>query len=128
MGIPEEDLPGTERWRNANPAIVQFWSTVEAAAGEAVNIGRAIELWVAVWPLARELDSEHDLDFLTIRMPNGRKLCSQAHMGINRAWPPLSPLGNEPDHEGRGRGRRAAESWRKILLRGLARDWVWRRP
>lgn len=86
MGIPEEDLPDiVERWRNANPAIVQFWSTVEAAAREAVNTGRAIELWGGRLAFARELDPENDLDFLTIRMPNGRKLYyAKPHMGVNR--------------------------------------------
>ena len=86
MGIPEEDLPDiVERWRNANPAIVQFWNTVEAAAREAVNTGRAIELWGGRLAFARELDPENDLDFLTIRMPNGRKLYyAKPHMGVNR--------------------------------------------
>ena len=101
MGIPEEDLPDiVERWRSANPAIVQFWSTVEAAAREAVNTGRAIELWGGRLTFARELDPENDLDFLTIRMPNGRKLYyAKPHMG------------NEPDHQevgGRGDVRRKA--------------------
>lgn len=41
-GLTEEELPDiVERWRAANPAIVQFWYTVEAAAKEAVNTGRA---------------------------------------------------------------------------------------
>ena len=34
---------------------------------------------------ARECDPENDLDFLTIRLPNGRKLYyAKPHMGVNR--------------------------------------------
>ena len=73
MGIQEEDLPDiVERWRNANPAIVQFWYTVEAAAREAVEHGRRVELDRGRLVFAREMDGNND--FLTIRLPSGRKL------------------------------------------------------
>lgn len=84
MGIPEEDLPDiVERWRNANPAIVQFWYTVEAAAREAVEHGRRVELDRGRLVFAREMDGNND--FLTIRLPSGRKLYyAHPHMGVNR--------------------------------------------
>ena len=84
MGIPEEDLPDiVERWRNANPAIVQFWYTVEAAAREAVEGGRRVELGGGRLVFAREMDESND--FLTIQLPNGRKLYyASPHMGLNR--------------------------------------------
>ena len=84
MGIPEEDLPDiVERWRNANPAIVQFWYTVEAAAREAVEHGRRVELNGGRLVFAREMDESND--FLTIQLPNGRKLYyAHPHMGVNR--------------------------------------------
>lgn len=85
-GLTEEELPDiVERWRAANPAIVQFWYTVEAAAKEAVNTGRRIELWDGRLAFARECDPTNDLDFMTIRLPNGRKLYYvKPHMGVNR--------------------------------------------
>ena len=85
-GLTEEELPDiVERWRRANPAIVQFWYTVEAAAKEAVNTGRGIELWDGRLAFARECDPANGLDFLTIRLPNGRKLYyAQPYMATNR--------------------------------------------
>lgn len=74
-GLTEDELPDiVERWRRANPAIVQLWYTVDAAAKEAVNTGRIVELWDGRLVFARECDPENDLDFLTVRLPNGRKL------------------------------------------------------
>lgn len=94
MGIPEEDLPDiVERWRNANPAIVQFWYTVEAAAREAVEHGRRVELNGGRLVFAREMDANND--FLTIQIPSGRKLYyAHPHMGVNRfGRPALCYLG-----------------------------------
>lgn len=89
-GLTEEELPDiVERWRRANPAIVQFWYTVEAAAKEAINTGRQIELWDGRLAFAREMDPGNNLDFLTIRLPNGRKLYyAKPHMGTNRFGQP----------------------------------------
>lgn len=85
-GLTEEELPDiVERWRRANPAIAQFWYTVEAAAKEAINTGRYIEMWDGRLAFAREMDPVNDLDFLTIRLPNGRKLYyAKPHMSTNR--------------------------------------------
>ena len=84
MGIPEEDLPDiVERWRNANPSIVQFWYTVEAAAREAVENGRRVDLNGGRLVFAYEMDMNND--FLTVQLPNGRKLYyAHPHMGVNR--------------------------------------------
>lgn len=89
-GLTEEELPDiVERWRRANPNIVSFWYTVDAAAREAVNTGRTIELWDGRLAFARECDPGNDLDFLTIRLPNGRKLYyAKPHMGTNRFGQP----------------------------------------
>lgn len=85
-GLTEEELPDiVERWRRANPAIVQFWYTVEAAAKETVNTGKRIELWDGRLAFSRECDPVNGLDFLTIRLPNGRKLYYvQPYMTTNR--------------------------------------------
>ena len=89
-GLTEEELPDiVDRWRNANPNIVNFWYTVDAAAREAVNTGRCIGLWDGRLAFARESDPDNDLDFLTIRLPSGRKLYyAKPHMGVNRFGQP----------------------------------------
>ena len=89
-GLTEEELPDiVDRWRRANPHIVGFWYTVDAAAREAVNTGESIELWDGRLIFARESDPSNDLDFLTIRLPNGRKLYyAKPHMSTNRFGQP----------------------------------------
>lgn len=89
-GLTEDELPDiVDRWRKANPAIVRFWYTVDAAAREAVNTGRCIELWDGCLAFARECDATNGLDFLTIRLPNGRKLYyAKPHMSTNRFGQP----------------------------------------
>lgn len=85
-GLTEDELPEiVDRWRKANPAIVQLWYTVEAAALEVVKNGRRVELQNGRLTLAREYDPENNLDFMTIRLPSGRKLYyTKPHMGQNR--------------------------------------------
>lgn len=87
---PEAELLDIrDRWRQANPSIVQFWYTVDAAAKEAVNTGRRVELWDGRLAFARECDPRNDMDFMTIRLPCGRKLYYPGpHMGTNRFGQP----------------------------------------
>lgn len=59
-------------WRKANPNIVQLWYTVEAAAMEAVQNGRRSILQGGRLEIGRTTDG--NLDFMTIRLPNGRTL------------------------------------------------------
>lgn len=89
-GLTEEELPDiVERWRRANPAIVRFWYSVDAAAREAVESGRRIALLNGRLVFARESDPLNGLDFLTIQLPNGRKLYyAKPHMGTNRFGQP----------------------------------------
>ena len=62
---------------------MQFWYTAEAAAREAVEHGRRVELDRGRLVFAREMDGSND--FLTIRLPSGRKLYyAHPHMGVNR--------------------------------------------
>lgn len=83
-GLTEEELPDiVQRWRKANPAIVQFWYDVEHAATEAVTTGLATT--VGPVTIGREIDPGNSLDFLTIRLPSGRKLYyAHPQIGKNR--------------------------------------------
>ena len=87
---PEEKLLDIrDRWRQKNCAIVDFWYKVDAAAKEAVQTGRCVELPNRQLAIARECDPTNHMDFLTIRLPSGRKLYyAQPHMGTNRFGQP----------------------------------------
>lgn len=83
-GLTEEELPDiVRRWRQSNPAIIQFWYDVEDAANKAIISGQS----TAVGPVAigRELDPASGLDFMTVLLPCGRKLYyAQPGIGKNR--------------------------------------------
>lgn len=83
-GLSEEELPDiVQRWRKSNPAIVQFWYNVEGAALQAVTAGATTMVGAVI--IGRELDSGSGLDFVTIRLPSGRKLYyANPHIGQNR--------------------------------------------
>ena len=85
---PEEELLDIrDRWRRSNPAIVNFWYKLDAAAQEAVLSGKAST--VGPVTIARECDPKNNLDFLTILLPSGRKLYYvNPHMGTNRFGKP----------------------------------------
>lgn len=87
---PEEKLLDIrDRWRRKNPAIVNFWYMIDAAAKEAVQTGRRVELQNGPLVFARECDAAAELDFLTICLPSGRKLYyARPHMGTNRFGQP----------------------------------------
>lgn len=87
-GLTEGELPDiVTRWRRSNPAIVNFWYQVEAAALEAVQNGKTSTVGPVV--IGREIDPDNQLDFMTIRLPSGRKLYYVGpHMGVNRFGKP----------------------------------------
>ena len=60
------------RWRKASPAIVALWRAVEDAARSVVENGGAVQTHGLTF--AAEYSRERNLDFLTIRLPSGRKL------------------------------------------------------
>lgn len=84
MGIPEDDLPDiVARWRQANPKIVDLWYRVENAALNVVQTGRQTGTNGLVF--AREIDYANGMDFLTIRLPSGRKIYyAHPEIGENR--------------------------------------------
>lgn len=87
-GLTEDELPDiVDRWRRSNPAIVNFWYQVEAAALAAVQEGRGST--VGCVTISRECDPSNGLDFMTIKLPSGRKLYyASPHMGVNRFGKP----------------------------------------
>ena len=73
MGLTEAELPDiVNRWQDANKRIRDLWYSMEAAAVQVIQTGQPVGLRSLV--LAREMDAGNNLDFLTIRLPSGRKL------------------------------------------------------
>lgn len=73
MGLTEAELPDiVNRWRDANKRIRDLWYSMEAAAVQVIQTGQPVGLRSLV--LAHEMDAGNNLDFLTIRLPSGRKL------------------------------------------------------
>lgn len=84
MGLTEEDLPDiVQRWRGANKRIVDLWYSVENAVMDVMNYGLPVAMRGLVF--AREADLARGLDYLTIRLPSGRKLYyATPHLTKNR--------------------------------------------
>lgn len=82
--LPDEEVADMVRlWRAKSPAIVSFWYTCEAAAMEAIKTGRTVEIRSGTIAFAMEQDQYNE--FMTIRLPNGRKLYyAHPHIGQNR--------------------------------------------
>lgn len=84
MGLSEEELPDiVSRWRDANKRIRDLWYAMEAAAVSVIQNGAPTGLHNIL--LAREVDHSNGLDFLTIRLPSGRKLYyANPSLGVNQ--------------------------------------------
>lgn len=73
MGLTEQEMRDiVSRWRERSPRIVDLWYSLDSAAVHVVRTGESIGLKGLV--LAREFDDSTRQDFLTIRLPSGRKL------------------------------------------------------
>jgi DNA polymerase bacteriophage-type len=73
MGLTEDELPDiVRRWRSANKRIQDLWYSLENAALEVLRTGQPQGIKGLI--LARESDIVNGLDFLTIKLPSGRKL------------------------------------------------------
>jgi len=79
MGLSPEELPElVDAWRKANPAIVQLWADIDAAAKRAVKDG-------IVETVQRGIKIEKRGSVLYIFLPSGRRLSYfRARMGTNR--------------------------------------------
>lgn len=73
MGLSEDELPEiVKRWRASNKRIVELWHSIENAALEVMRTGHAVGIKGLL--IAREVDYNNKLDFLTITLPSKRKL------------------------------------------------------
>lgn len=94
MGIPEEDLPDiVNRWRTANPRIVDLWQAFDSAALRVIEYGGNVK--VHGCELAREHDAASGMTCMTIKLPSGRKLFyNEPTRGENRwGMPSISYMG-----------------------------------
>ena len=67
-----------QRWRKANPNIVRFWSTIEAAAVRAIKTGQATTIH-------RGIVVAYRWGMLLITLPSGRTICyPRADIGLER--------------------------------------------
>lgn len=73
MGLSDDELLDiVTRWREASPRIRDLWYKLETAAVSAVKFGQPSGVQGLI--IDRETDPANGLDFLTIRLPSGRKL------------------------------------------------------
>lgn len=73
MGLSDEELTDIKvRWREANKNIVRLWYAVGDAVIQAMN-GNGTQ-YVKGLEIQREWDMMYGLDFITIKLPSGRKL------------------------------------------------------
>lgn len=77
MGLSEsEEKEIVKKWRDANPHIVKFWSTIEAAAVKAIKTGDSITIH-------RGIVVSYKWGMLLITLPSGRTICyPRATIGI----------------------------------------------
>lgn len=69
MGLTErEEKEIIQKWRDANPRIVKFWATVEAAAIKALKTGESTTIH-------RGIEVAKRWGMLTITLPSGRIVC-----------------------------------------------------
>lgn len=84
MGLEEKELPDVvRRWRNANKRITDLWYGIENAVIKLMETGETQGLKGIVF--SREIDLIYGQDFLTIKLPSGRKLFyPKPHLKENR--------------------------------------------
>lgn len=79
MGLSQqEEKDIMQRWRQANPHIVRFWATIEAAAVRAIKTGESTTIH-------RGIIVAYRWGMLLITLPSGRTICyPRAEIGIER--------------------------------------------
>lgn len=94
MGIPEDDLPDiVQRWRDTNKRICDLWYKMNSAAVEAISTGYSVGVGRLL--VSCEYDAVHEVEYLTVLLPSGRKLYyNSPQIGENK-WggPSISYMG-----------------------------------
>ena len=94
MGIPENDLPDiVQRWRDTNKRICDLWYKTNSAAVEAISTGCSVGVGRLL--VSCEYDAAHEVEYLTVLLPSGRKLYyNSPQIGENK-WggPSISYMG-----------------------------------
>lgn len=94
MGIPEDDLPDiVQRWRDTNKRICDLWYRMNSAAVEAISTGSSVSVGRLL--VSCEYDAVHEVEYLTVLLPSGRKLYyNSPQIGVNK-WggPSISYMG-----------------------------------
>ncbi|WP_303226046.1 DNA polymerase [uncultured Acidaminococcus sp.] len=85
MGLTEDELPEiVSKWREANPNIKRYWYKAEQAALDAMSKAVAQDFGHGM-SFAREANLRYGYDYLTCKLPSGRKLFyPQPMIGSNR--------------------------------------------
>lgn len=111
MGLSDDHLQDIiTRWRQANRRIVDFWYQVEQAALSVMNTAQPVGLNHGII-FALEGNAVYGNDFLTVRLPSGRKLFYPAPylaenqfgkqavhyraLGVNNKWSTNSTYGGK---------------------------------
>ncbi len=94
MGIPEDDLPDiVQRWRDTNKRICDLWYKMNSAAVEAISTGCSVGVGRLL--VSCEYDAAHEVEYLAVLLPSGRKLYyNSPQIGENK-WggPSISYMG-----------------------------------
>lgn len=94
MGIPEDDLPDiVQRWRDTNKRICDLWYKMNSAAVGAISTGSSVGVGRLL--VSCEYDAAHEVKYLTVLLPSGRKLYyNSPQIGENK-WggPSISYMG-----------------------------------
>lgn len=94
MGIPEDDLPDiVQRWRDTNKRICDLWYKMNSAAVEAISTGCSVGVGRLL--VSCEYDAAHEVKYLTVLLPSGRKLYYNSPQIVENKWggPSISYMG-----------------------------------
>lgn len=85
MGLTEDELPDiVSKWRSSNTQIKNYWYRVENAAIDAMEKATPQDIGHGMY-FSREANLQYGYDYLTVRLPSGRKLYyPQPILGPNR--------------------------------------------
>ncbi|MFR4005397.1 MAG: DNA polymerase [Acutalibacteraceae bacterium] len=125
MGIPEDDLPDiVQRWRDTNKRICDLWYKMNSAAVEAISTGCSVGVGRLL--VSCEYDAAHEVEYLTVLLPSGRKLYyNSPQIGENK-WggPSISYMGMD----------QTTKKWKRIetyggklvenCVQAVARDYL----